>query len=96
MSQLPGRGRSHDDDDDEKDGYLTLTELADYSRLSTATLKRYLTDAAHPLPHLQVGAPGSTRGRLLFRKREFDAWMERFRPSGAAPAGDFSWIKTRR
>jgi len=96
MSQLPGRARSDDDDDDDV-RYLDLDGLARYSGLGVSTLKRFVRDRAHPLPHLQVRADGKERGRLLFRKDEFDAWMDQFKSTpvakGAAGADDLSWIK---
>ena len=53
--------------------YLSLKALSQYSGLSVRNLRRYLTNAAHPLPHYRVG------GKLLVKRSEFDDWMRGFR-----------------
>jgi hypothetical protein len=65
------------------DGYLDLAGLADYSKLSMRTLQRHLKDPDHPLPCHRVGR------RLLFDKREFDAWVRRL-PEEQVPTPDAS------
>jgi len=90
---------AHDDDDDDKDvGYFNLDRLVRYSGLSRSTLRRYLHDAEHPLPHHEVRIAGKTRGRVLVRKTEFDAWMRAFNPTSRAeptpdPITDTRWIR---
>ena len=91
MTQLPERRRgNHDDDDDDDDGgvgYFNLDQLARYSGLSVASLRRYLHRPVNPLPHLVVGKPGTKRGRVLVPRREFDAWLRAsFSGTHAAPA----------
>src|SRR5262249_29976393 len=60
------------------DPYLSLRALATYSGLSVRTLRQYLADPAHPLPHHRVG------GKVLVRRSEFDAWMAAYRRVGQA------------
>src|SRR5262249_50371051 len=60
------------------DPYLSLRALATYSGLSVRTLRQYLVDPAHPLPHHRVG------GKVLVRRSEFDAWMAAYRRVGQA------------
>ncbi|HKA38146.1 MAG TPA: helix-turn-helix domain-containing protein [Burkholderiales bacterium] len=59
------------------DGYRTLTELAERARLPVRTLRRYLRDADHPLPHYRVGA------RVLVKVSEFDLWMRHYQQRGS-------------
>jgi len=58
------------------DPYLSLKALAGYSGLSVRTLRGYLTDPVHPLPHYRV------RSRVLVRRSEFDQWIARYRQCG--------------
>ena len=60
------------------DRYFDLNGLADYSGMSVRTLRRYLVDREHPLPHHYIRAAGKGRGRCLVYKREFDAWVRGF------------------
>jgi hypothetical protein len=85
---MPRQDRRNDDDD----RYLDLDGLARYSGLSVSTLRRYLRDADHPLPHHHLRGAGKARGRLLFRKAEFDDWV-RGGAAAASPAPDVSWIR---
>ena len=55
------------------DPFMSLKGLAAYSGLSVRTLRDHLGDAVHPLPCFRVG------GKILVRRSEFDAWIERFR-----------------
>lgn len=76
---------------DDEDRYFTLTALTRYSGLSLSTLKRFLRDPEHPLPHHPVRAAGTSRPRVLIAKKDFDAWVRAFRP--ARPAGpNASWL----
>jgi len=101
MSHHSGRqAAKHGDDDDDNahDRWLNLTELADYSGLSTRTLRRCLTDPKRPLPHHRVELAGTSngRGRLLVSRRVFDQWMEQFavaRPVRSDDPTDTSWIR---
>jgi hypothetical protein len=73
----------------ELDPWLTLRALNSYSGLSVRSLRRYLTDPRHPLPHYRMkdsriiatkaGQPRTVRGKVLVRRSEFDRWMEGFR-----------------
>ncbi|MGH7390790.1 MAG: helix-turn-helix domain-containing protein [Candidatus Rokuibacteriota bacterium] len=66
------------------DWYMTLDELAEYSRISRRQLERYLHRAVDPLPHVRNGR------RILVLKSAFDAWIavagraERRAPPAAA------------
>jgi hypothetical protein len=55
------------------DPFLDLRALADYSSLSVRKLRDHLADALHPLPSYRVG------GKVLVRRSDFDAWIQRFR-----------------
>ena len=97
MPSERSRSKHGDDDDDNGNDYLDLERLARYSSLSVRTLRRHLTDPVHPLPHHHVRPPGKRKGRVLVSKRAFDRWMEYYavEQPDAAPADDFSWIKTK-
>lgn len=60
-------------------GYLPLKDLAQYSGLSVRTLRVYLRDPVAPLPYYQPAG-----GKVLVRREDFDAWMERFRKAGTS------------
>jgi Helix-turn-helix domain len=60
------------------DAYLPLVALSKYGGLSIRTLRSYLTDRTHPLPHFRVG------GKILVRRSDFDAWATQFKVSQAA------------
>jgi excisionase family DNA binding protein len=60
------------------DPYLALRALATYCGCSVKWLRQRLVDARDPLPCYRVG------GKILVRRSEFDAWMERFRQVGDA------------
>jgi len=64
----------------DEDRYFDIEGLADYSGLSVRTVRRYMVDPVHPLPHHHVCPTGKGRGRVLIRKREFDAWVASFPP----------------
>ena len=72
------RTRSNHDDDDDNDRYFELDALARYSSLSLSTLRRFLRDRAHPLPHHVLTPDGKRRGRILVSRRAFDAWVKSF------------------
>jgi hypothetical protein len=92
MHRPLNRTGTHDDDDHDDDGYLDLEQLARYSSLSVRTLQRHLKDPVHPLPHREVRNTGKGRGRVVVRKDEFHAWMDRFKPAAATDGPDVSWI----
>lgn len=98
MRERPGADHARDDDDD-NDGYLDLARLARYSGLSLSTLRRYLHDPEHPLPHYDVRLSDKARGRVLVRKSEFHAWVRSAFPAAPAadptpdPAHDVGWIR---
>src|SRR5215510_3036320 len=53
--------------------YFSLRALAVYSGLSNRTLREYLHDRVHPLPHFRVG------GKILVKRDDFDHWVTQFR-----------------
>jgi hypothetical protein len=53
------------------DRFLDLRGLSEYSSLGIPTLRDYIRSDA--LPCFKV------KGKLLIKKSEFDAWLERFR-----------------
>jgi hypothetical protein len=71
------------------DPWLSLEALSKYSGVSVRSLRAYLADPAHPLPcyrlrdpHVIVTKTGKRQtvtGKILVRRSEFDAWMQRFR-----------------
>jgi hypothetical protein len=63
-----GRGRR----DTRLDPFLSLRATVGYSGLSNRTLRGYLGDATHPLPHYRVA------GKILVRRSHFDLWMEAY------------------
>ncbi len=61
------------------DEYLTLQQLAQYSKVSVRQLKRYLAlPDAERLPHVRNGR------RPLILRSSFDAWMAGARPRQAS------------
>src|SRR2546426_3555652 len=63
MSDLGERGICTTDE------YLTLQQLAAYSKVSVRQLKRYLTRDEDPLPHVRNGV------RPLVLRSIYDAWI---------------------
>ncbi len=71
------------------DPWLSLEALGQYSGLSVRTLRAYLTDPHHPLPHYRMkephviptktGRPRTVTGKILVRRSDFDAWMQTYR-----------------
>jgi len=53
--------------------WLDLRQLTQYAALSERTLRTWIHDPADPLPASQVGT------KILVRRREFDAYVERHR-----------------
>jgi len=51
------------------DEYLTLQQLAAYSKVSVRQLKRYLARGEDPLPHVRNGV------RPLVLRSSYDAWI---------------------
>lgn len=49
-------------------GYYSLAELAEYTGISTYTLRRYMDTLG--LPHFRINR------RILIRIEEFEEWME--------------------
>jgi len=54
-----------------KDQYFDLKGLSTYASLKVPTLRDYIREGK--LPAFKV------RGKLLIRRSEFDAWLEKFR-----------------
>jgi hypothetical protein len=61
------------------DEFLTLAELAGYSRLSVRTLRKYL--ALPPGQALPCYRPGR---RVLVRRSEYELWVRQYRVRGKA------------
>ncbi|MFC1591970.1 helix-turn-helix domain-containing protein [Thermodesulfobacteriota bacterium] len=57
----------------DKDSYLDLKQLSEYSTFSDSTLRDYLSDPDTPIPYFRV------KRKIIVRKTEFDRWMEQFR-----------------
>jgi excisionase family DNA binding protein len=60
-----------------RDQYLTLEELADYSRVSVRQLRKYLS--LPPAQALPCYRPGR---KVLVRRSDFDAWFTQYRTRG--------------
>ena len=54
-------------------GWLSLRELTEYASVSERTLREWLHRSTDALPAVRVD------GKILVRKSEFDAWLERHR-----------------
>jgi hypothetical protein len=71
------------------DPWLSLEALSQYSGLSVRSLRSHLADPHNPLPCYRMREPhviptrtGRRRtvsGKILVRRSEFDAWMQRFK-----------------
>ncbi len=51
--------------------WLGLRRLAEYADVSERTLRGWIHSPLNPLPAVRIG------GKILVRRREFDAWLER-------------------
>src|SRR2546426_7710506 len=78
MSDEP-RG-SHPDEGAVTDEYLTLQQLAAYSKVSVRQLRKYLAlPPGQALPCYRYG-----RNHLVVRRSEFDTWFVQYRQRGKA------------
>ena len=57
----------------EQDVFFDVNSLSRYSSLSVRTLRDYLADPDDPIPSYCV------RRKMLIKKSEFDAWLEKHR-----------------
>jgi excisionase family DNA binding protein len=55
------------------DRWLDLRRLREYATVSNRTLRTWIHSPVDPLPAVRVGT------KILVRRSEFDAWMERHR-----------------
>jgi hypothetical protein len=79
---------------DDDDRYFDIVGLARYSGLSTGAIRRYMSDRERPLPHYHIVPAGKERGRVLYSKREFDAWVRLFGPTKRnTDSIDVTWIR---
>jgi excisionase family DNA binding protein len=53
--------------------WLGLKELTEYAALSERTIRAWIHAPVDPLPAVQVAK------KILIRRRDFDAWLERHR-----------------
>ena len=77
------------------DPYFTIRALASYSSHSARTLRGFLRDGPHQLPHFRLGQPGRggrRGGKIVIRKSEFDTWMVAWRAQQASPPRNLSAI----
>ena len=65
--------KNAEESDDARDAYYSLKRLTAYSGMSLRTLRTYLRDGIHPLPHFKVG------GKILVKRSDFDEWITTFR-----------------
>ena len=59
--------------------WLSLRELTEYAAVSARTLREWLHRSSDALPAVRVD------GKILVRRSEFDAWLERHRIQPDAP-----------
>ena len=64
--------------------YFTLNQLAKYSNLSVASLRRYIKNEG--LPHFKMSK------RVLVWVDEFDQWMEKRRKKRETKKEEIDWI----
>lgn len=64
------------------DPYMSYAELAEDAGVCERTLRRAIRDPGHPLPFHRV------RGRILFKKSEFDRWSQQAARQIGAPDVD--------
>jgi hypothetical protein len=57
----------------ENDYFLSLSAMAKATNLSTKTLRNYLSDPIHPLPHYRLG------GKVIVRWSDFLSWLQRYK-----------------
>ena len=57
--------------------YLSLRSVAEYTSLSSRTLRRWVNDPEDPLPAYRVG------GKLLFKLEQLEHWLARHQVGGA-------------
>jgi len=60
-----------------KDRYFDLKGLSVYSAMGTSALRNYIRNG--DLPCFKLPGKNGRTGKILIKKSEFDAWMERFR-----------------
>jgi len=53
--------------------WLGLRQLTEYAAVSERTLRAWMHRQVDPLPAVQVD------GKILVRRSQFDAWLERYR-----------------
>ena len=51
--------------------WLSLRGLGEYAQVSERTLRSWIHSPVDPLPAVRIG------GKILIRRRVFDAWLER-------------------
>lgn len=56
-----------------RDEYLSLSQLAEYSKLSVRSLRRLINE--DDLPHFRVKGAGGNTGKVLVKRSIFDRWM---------------------
>lgn len=54
-------------------GYLSVSELEEYSGISRRTLWDLLKDPVNPIPHFRIGSAGRI---VRVSKDEFNQWMQ--------------------
>lgn len=57
----------------DKDVYINVETLSEWSSLSIRTIRDHLSDPVNPIPYYKVG------GRILISWPEFKRWMEGFK-----------------
>ena len=60
-----------------KDQYFDLRGLSSYSSIGVSTLRHHIHSG--DLPCFKLPGKKNSTGKILVKRSEFDAWMERFR-----------------
>jgi hypothetical protein len=57
-----------------QDEYLSIQQLAEYSKISVRSLRRHMKH--NELPHFCVRGENGAAGKILVRRSAFDQWMD--------------------
>lgn len=64
--------------------YLTMKQLSAYSGFGVRTIRNFLKDPSHPLPHFRIGFKA-----IRVRRKDFDEWIAKFRIDDECLIGDY-------
>lgn len=70
------------------DQRITLQQAAAETGLSLSTLRRAIRDVADPLPCIRVGLGDPKHARVLIRRSDLEAWLQRRNAAANAATRD--------